>query len=82
MLIFFLCFDGPSNRVCFSRGYRCDVFKYVFCFFFLAFFRPIFAFSCSLFIGLSIGTVAPAIVFEIFIVENVPFSVAVTKNRK
>ena len=26
--------------------------------------------------------VAPAIVFEIFKVENVPFSVAVTKNRK
>ena len=55
---FFLCFEGPSNSVCFSCV-RCDVFKLVFCFFFPRFLRPIFAFSCSLFIRLSIGTVAP-----------------------
>ena len=51
-------------------------------FFFPRFLRPTFAFPCSVFIKLSIGTVAPAIVFEIFMFENVVFSVAVTKNRK
>ena len=53
------------------------------CFFLPYFLRPIFAFPCSLFIRLSIGTVAsgrPAIVFEIIMVVNVPFSVAVTKT--
>ena len=35
------------------------------------FLRPNFALSCSLFIRLSIGTVAPVVIFEIFMVETI-----------